>query len=98
MPSTGLPLALNCVPCIGTADLGMVGWDWENMCLDSGGCSQLFLRMVSDGRELWDRLFCRAPRESRDKRIVDSLSSDNNVDIEAPALAALDFLKKQENL
>ncbi len=98
VPVTGLPFALNwCVPHFGLADLmGMVGW--ENMCPDSLSCSQLLLRMV--GRELWDRFFCRAPRESWDERIVDSpsLSSDNDADIEGPALApelaATAFLKK----
>jgi hypothetical protein len=53
--------------------------------------------MVSDGRELWDRFFFRAPRESWDKRIVDSLSLSTNNDANikatavAPKLAAMAF-------
>ena len=90
VPATGLPLALNCVPRIGTADLGMVGWDWdwENLCFDS---------CVSGGRELRNRSLCGIAGEDRDEAIVDS-SSSKNVDIEAPALAALAFWKKAVNL
>jgi hypothetical protein len=67
VPATGLPLALNCVRIVagrdsrdtGTADLGLVGWDWENLCSDLGACTWLLLKMVSS-RELWDRFFCMA--------------------------------------
>ena len=98
VPATGLPFALNWwVPRFGSADLmGLVGW--ETMCPDSLSCSRRLLRMV--GGELWDRFFCRAPREGWDKRIVDSpsSSSENDADIErlalAPELAATALLKK----
>ena len=85
------------MPRFGSADLmGLVGW--ETMCPDSLICLRRLLRMV--GGELWDRFFCRPPRESWDKMIVDSPSSlsKNDADIErlalAPELAATAFLKK----
>ncbi len=82
VPVTGLPFSLNWwVPCFVSADLmGLAGWE-ETMCPDSLSC------LI--GRELRDRFFCRAPREGWDERIVDSpsSSSDDDADIEGPALA-----------